>query len=361
VMGIEQGRCIFDNLKKSISYKLTANLPCIMPFVLFVLANVPSILPIVLVLAIDVGTDMWPAIALAYERGESDIMTRPPRNLKKDKLVNTKLIGYSYLLLGIIQILAGLFAFHVIMGEAGSYNGAMYATTMENVGNGFPPNALWIVGEDFLPRDDNLYTICRICQSCKPKTFVGCSYYLDYLDQQMININAPGFPSTKINYSAVTDLNGLAKTVFVDYCYDDSHWYADNASARGTSGDGFSCRESNTIPRDLLHNAGHAGYFVSIIICQWSVLFLSKTRWSSIFQQGIHNTPLVLGWIFENVLAVFLIYVPGVNTVFNCYPLQAPWYLAAVPFSLAIFTFDEVRKLLMRRNPTGWIYEHTYY
>jgi len=53
--------------------------------------------------------------------------------------------------------------------------------------------------------------------------------------------------------------------------------------------------------------------------------------------------------------------VPGVNTVFNCYPLQAPWFLCAVPFSVGIFAFDEIRKLLMRRNPTGWIWEHTYY
>jgi len=355
VMGIEQGRTIFDNLKKSISYKLTANLPCIMPFVLFVLGNVPQILPIVLVLAIDVGTDMWPAIALAYELPEADIMTRPPRDLKKDKLVNAKLIGFSYLLIGIIQILAGIFTFHVVMGDGGQYNGGMYAVTGP-FGNGFPPSSLWGLGDQFLANTTNVYTICRICENCQPKQLVGCRYNMAELDSITPGINH----SKGLNYSNGGDFTGLIPEVFVDYCFDDPHWSNDDAP-RGTSANGFTCRLSNTIPRDLLHNAGHSGYFISVILCQWACLYISKTRWSSIFQQGIHNTPLVLGWVFENVLALFLIYVPGVNTVFLTFPLQPLWYLPPLPFAIAVFAFDEIRKAIMRSHPHGWVVRHTYY
>ncbi|PRD37685.1 UNVERIFIED_CONTAM: Atpalpha [Trichonephila clavipes] len=92
VTGVEEGRLIFDNLKKSIAYTLTSNIPEITPFLFFILADVPLPLGTVTILCIDLGTDMVPAISLAYEAAESDIMKRQPRNPKKDKLVNERLI-----------------------------------------------------------------------------------------------------------------------------------------------------------------------------------------------------------------------------------------------------------------------------
>ena len=87
VVGIEEGRLIFDNLKKSIDYTLTSNIPEISPFLLFILADVPLPLGTVTILCIDLGTDMVPAISLAYEKAECDIMRRQPRNPFTDKLV----------------------------------------------------------------------------------------------------------------------------------------------------------------------------------------------------------------------------------------------------------------------------------
>jgi sodium/potassium-transporting ATPase subunit alpha len=90
VTGVEEGRLIFDNLKKSIAYTLTSNIPEISPFLLFILFNVPLPLGTVTILCIDLGTDMVPAISLAYEEPESDIMKRHPRDPKRDKLVNER-------------------------------------------------------------------------------------------------------------------------------------------------------------------------------------------------------------------------------------------------------------------------------
>merc|ERR1712038_124796 len=88
VTGVEEGRLIFDNLKKSIAYTLTSNIPEISPFLLFILADVPLPFGTVTILCIDLGTDMVPAISMAYEEAESDIMKRMPRNPFTDKLVN---------------------------------------------------------------------------------------------------------------------------------------------------------------------------------------------------------------------------------------------------------------------------------
>jgi sodium/potassium-transporting ATPase subunit alpha len=119
VTGVEEGRLIFDNLKKSIAYTLTSNIPEISPFLVFILANVPLPLGTVTILCIDLGTDLWPAISLAYEEAESDIMKRKPRDPIRDKLVNERLISVSYGQIGMMQAAAGFFVYFVIMGENG--------------------------------------------------------------------------------------------------------------------------------------------------------------------------------------------------------------------------------------------------
>jgi len=97
VNGIEEGRLIFDNLKKVIAYSLTANIPEIWPFIFFIIFEIPLMITTIMILVICLGTDMVPAISYAYEHPELDIMERYPRNPKRDFLVGAKLISYSYL------------------------------------------------------------------------------------------------------------------------------------------------------------------------------------------------------------------------------------------------------------------------
>jgi sodium/potassium-transporting ATPase subunit alpha len=73
----------------------------------------------VTILCIDLGTDMIPAISMAYEGAESDIMKRQPRNPFTDKLVNERLISMTYGQIGMIQASAGFFVYFVIMAENG--------------------------------------------------------------------------------------------------------------------------------------------------------------------------------------------------------------------------------------------------
>lgn len=119
VTGVEEGRLIFDNLKKSIAYTLTSNIPEITPFLLFILTDIPLPLGTITILCIDLGTDMVPAISLAYEKAESDIMKRKPRDPLRDKLVNQRLISMAYGQIGFIQASAGFFVYLIIMAENG--------------------------------------------------------------------------------------------------------------------------------------------------------------------------------------------------------------------------------------------------
>lgn len=115
VIGIEEGRLIFDNLKKSIAYTLTSSVPEMLPLLSGLILSIPLPLVIELVLCIDIGTDLIPAIALAYEKPESDIMRRAPRNPQYDKLVNKRLISITYGQIGMTQSLAGFYTYFMIL------------------------------------------------------------------------------------------------------------------------------------------------------------------------------------------------------------------------------------------------------
>jgi len=119
VEGVKQGRIVFDNLKKSIAYTLTSNIPEIAPFLFMIIFRVPLPLSTIMILAIDLGTDMYPAISMAYEGPESDIMDRKPRNPKTDNLVTLKLLQYTYMQIGIIQACAGFFSYFVVLSNCG--------------------------------------------------------------------------------------------------------------------------------------------------------------------------------------------------------------------------------------------------
>jgi len=119
VQGIEQGRLIFDNLKKSIAYTLTSNIPEITPFLALIIFQIPIPLETIMILCIDLGTDMLPAISLAYELPEGGIMRRKPRDKSKDRLVNAKLIALAYGQIGMIQAAAGFCCYFMVFNHYG--------------------------------------------------------------------------------------------------------------------------------------------------------------------------------------------------------------------------------------------------
>ena len=256
VNGIEEGRIIFDNLKKSIAYTLSSNIPEITPFLAFITLQIPAALTTVLILCIDLGTDMVPAISLAYEGKEADIMQRSPRNAEVDHLVTRRLISFSYLQIGVMQALAGFFCYIVVLADYGYHPRTL-------LGNGLD----W---DDELLGDDETYE-CR-------------------------------YP------------------------------------------DAEPCQNQE----EALKHAQTA-FFVSIIIVQWADILICKTRKLSIFKHGIHNNVLLFGLFFETALGALLVYVPFLNNL-GTRPIRFEHWLPALPFSLLIFSYDEIRKTFIRKH-----------
>uniref|UniRef100_A0A672SQ74 Sodium/potassium-transporting ATPase subunit alpha n=1 Tax=Sinocyclocheilus grahami TaxID=75366 RepID=A0A672SQ74_SINGR len=253
VTGVEEGRLIFDNLKKSIAYTLTSNIPEITPFLFFILVNIPLPLGTITILCID------------YYTAESDIMKRQPRNPHRDKLVNERLISIAYGQIGMIQALGGFFSYFVILAENG-----------------------WL-----------------------PSVLVGI----------------------RLNWDDRSN-NDLEDSYGQQWTYEQ---------------------------RKIVEFTCHTAFFVSIVVVQWADVIICKTRRNSVFQQGMKNKILIFGLFEETALAAFLSYCPGMDVALRMYPLKPSWWFCAFPYSFLIFVYDEIRKLILRRNPGGWVEKETYY
>lgn len=112
VNAVEEGRAVYSNIRKFCSYIFTSNTPEAIPFIFFVLSGgrIPLGLTVMQILAIDLGTDMVPALGLGVEKPEPGLMLRPPRSLKSHVIDRSMLIrAYGYL--GIPQGLITMIAF----------------------------------------------------------------------------------------------------------------------------------------------------------------------------------------------------------------------------------------------------------
>ena len=102
VSAIEEGRAVYDNIRKFITYIFASNVPEVLPLLLTVLFKIPLALTVVQVLAIDLGTDLLPALALGTEKPEPGVMDRPPRR-RAQSLLDSGLLTRAYLWLGGIE------------------------------------------------------------------------------------------------------------------------------------------------------------------------------------------------------------------------------------------------------------------
>jgi potassium/sodium efflux P-type ATPase len=118
VKAIEQGRAVYQNIRKFMTYILASNVPEILPFLAMVLFKIPPALTILQILAIDLGTDMVPALALGAELPEKGMMQQPPR-AKKKPLLDLWLLVRAYLFLGVIEAIAGMTGFFLIWWSHG--------------------------------------------------------------------------------------------------------------------------------------------------------------------------------------------------------------------------------------------------
>jgi calcium-translocating P-type ATPase len=227
VSAIEEGRSIKANIRRFASYVFTSNVAELAPFLVYVFLPVPLPLMVAQVLAVDLGTDLLPAMALGAEPPGPHTMDAPPE--PRDRPLLTRTLGTkTFLFFGMIEALLGLGCFF-----------AMYAW------HGWRP-------------------------------FEGLGGYQGYL--------------------------GQARTMT----------------------------------------------FLGIVSGQVGCLFAARDGGLARRLALTGNAWIPAGLTFELVLAVALVYVPGVNALFSMEAVPPAW-LAVVPAGAALFiTLDQVRRYLAR-------------
>jgi len=237
VNAIEEGRAVFENLRKFISYILASNIPEAVPFIMMVLFKIPLPLTVIQILAIDVGTDLLPALALAAEAPEPGIMSKPPRP-RNERLLTGKGLARAYLFLGPIEAAVAMAAYFIVYF-------------------------------------DNGFTFARL---------------------RTIGIETKNYINDRVYMMATT--------------------------------------------------ANH----VAIIMSQIGNAFANRTNYDSVFKVGFFKNKLLFWGILGELLIInALVYIPGLNKVFNHYPLPGKYWLIEIAFIPSVLIFEEIRKLILRK------------
>jgi calcium-translocating P-type ATPase len=127
VNAVEEGRAVFENIRKFLTYILTSNIPELIPYLAFVLFKIPLPLTVIQILAVDLGTDMLPALALGAERPGTGLMQQPPRRAE-ERLLSWPLLARAYLWLGMIEASVALAAFFFVLKLADWHYGNVLGT-----------------------------------------------------------------------------------------------------------------------------------------------------------------------------------------------------------------------------------------
>ncbi|MEY3808338.1 MAG: hypothetical protein RI893_1314 [Pseudomonadota bacterium] len=120
IAAIEEGRAVYENIRKFLAYILTSNIPEVIPYLAFALLKIPLPLTIIQILSIDLGTNILPALGLGAAQPEQGSMSRPPRS-PKERLIDWRLMVRAYLFLGLMEATASMAAYFFVL-----HNGAWH-------------------------------------------------------------------------------------------------------------------------------------------------------------------------------------------------------------------------------------------
>jgi sodium/potassium-transporting ATPase subunit alpha len=118
VNAIEEGRAVYANIRKFVTYVLASNVPEVVPYVGFGLFAMPLALTIPQILAVDLGTDMLPALALGAEPPHPGIMEERPRP-HGERLLDWRLLLRAYGCLGLMEAVIAMTAFFLYLTANG--------------------------------------------------------------------------------------------------------------------------------------------------------------------------------------------------------------------------------------------------
>lgn len=311
---------------------------------------------------------MIPAISLAYERAESDIMRRPPRDSKEDHLVTAKLVSFSYLQIGIFQALAGFYSFFVVLNDYGFQIGDI------------PGAALYI--EEYPTDSKDIRDDCP-CGGGMDAKYAEEDYAVPIVNG-MLDTSSKEYAKLNARLSA-QEIADACPSHKIGSKFDENWpftWGCEYGALKPQKeckfpGAEFQGKNPCYKGAEALRHAQTAA-FISIVIVQWADLLICKTRILSIYHQGMNNNFMLFGLFTETCLCALLAYVSVIHPALKTRDVLFVHWLPSCPYSILIFLYDETRKYMIRRHrrdefpdgldgprngnyKIGWVERYTYY
>ncbi|KAM3146830.1 hypothetical protein pb186bvf_000984 [Paramecium bursaria] len=335
VLGIEEGRKIFDNLKRTISFVLCGNIAEILPFLIMIAVQIPLPLTVIQVLCVDLGTALMPSTAFVYEEAELDVMTRKPRN-RNERLVRPKLVFYNYALQGFMQFMGAFLCYYITLIDYGfTVDGLFNMQTL----TGLPPQDFDV----YDPQDIFLgNSILRDQYYQNPLPDFCDSYYssgfgtIDFLYSK--NARA----DLRMTYISCDPINkrwqpsipwGECKINEISTLYNKPICYTTEATTHAQS-----------------------SYYYGVVILQVANYFSLKTHKTSIIFSGYQNPMMFFGFFTQAAIVICLIYIVPVNLALQYRLVKFEHFgFAAVPFGVMMILYSEFRKYMIRnvKNTDG--------
>uniref|UniRef100_K3WV12 Cation-transporting P-type ATPase N-terminal domain-containing protein n=1 Tax=Globisporangium ultimum (strain ATCC 200006 / CBS 805.95 / DAOM BR144) TaxID=431595 RepID=K3WV12_GLOUD len=175
VRGIEQGRTIYDNLKKTIAYTLTHLWPEVALVALNLAFGMPAALTSLQILSVDLATELEPAISLAYEEPENDIMSRPPRDMNRDRLMSMPLLQYVYMVAGMVNVCGCFLAYATVFWRNGISLSEMYMSS-DTFWKGDAPAFCTNDGSRCFTAQEQTDPLAKACGS-RYIALIGCQFF----------------------------------------------------------------------------------------------------------------------------------------------------------------------------------------
>ncbi|MAE42915.1 ATPase [Candidatus Woesearchaeota archaeon] len=124
VNAVEEGRGIYDNIKKFVEYLLSSNLGEVLTIFIAIIIGLPLPLIAIMILWINLVTDGLPALALSVDPADPNIMEKKPRD-KHERIISKPIIARMFIV-GITMMIGTLAVFKLYDPDAN----LMYAQTM---------------------------------------------------------------------------------------------------------------------------------------------------------------------------------------------------------------------------------------
>ena len=291
VAAIEEGRAIFDNIKRFAAYVLNSNPQEMYPYIFWVLfPDIPLAMTVMGVLAVDVGTDLIPAMGLGIEPPEEGIMERPPRR-RDEKILSLPFILRAYFVHGSLLALS-CYATYYYMGWVLS---------------------AWQLGQSFAAMPASPRGL-RFAQATPAYLQTLTAYFFPTVTTQIANVMCKR--SAKASLFAANFLRPVYRREALDAI---AHWRPRHA------------------PAWFARLAPAAAWLASFLERHYVVFNL------------VANPLIDLGILFELLLCYFFFYTPLAD-IYYFAPL--PWhvYLFACHGTVILLVFEEAKKYYRRKG-----------